>query len=231
MKQLRSKGFTYKQIAAHYNTTDKYIKKILYVDRKKQMQMEEEKRGRGRPPGSKNKRTLAEEKMLANWENQQLAPMMREDKAELNKAASWFVTQCWKLGRTVDHENIESLENALEQYVMLCTQTGMPMLVKTCHLALGLTPQQVASWRKGKTRSNDPRYKEFVEMMDAIIAAGIEAAGAAGSLDRVLTIWFEKAHFGLYEQQGLVVENVDPLGEKMSAKEIVKKYEDLPLPD
>ena len=47
----------------------------------------------------------------------------------------------------------------------------------------------------------------------------------------MLTIWFEKAHFGLYEQQGLVVENVDPLGEKMSAKEIVKKYEDLPLPD
>lgn len=233
VKQLKSKGYTYRQIAEKYGTTDKYIKKILYQERVKKKKVAEEKkaRGRGRPPGSKNQRTLAEEKMLTNWENQQLAPMMREDKAELNKAASWFVTQCWKLGRTVDHENIESLENALEQYVALCVQTGMPMLVKTCHLALGLNSATVAAWRRGKTRNSDPRYKEFVEMMDAIIAAGIEAAGAAGSLDRVLTIWFEKAHFGLYEQQGLVIENNDPLGERLSAKEIVKKYEDVQLPD
>ena len=66
--------------------------------------------------------------------------------------------------------------------------------------------------------------------MDAIIAAGIEAAGAAGSLDRVLTIWFEKAHFGLYEQQGIVVENADPLGEKKTAAEIQQKYADI-LPE
>lgn len=230
-KQLKSKGFTYKQIAEHFGTTDKYIKKILHQERVKKKKLEENKKGRGRPPGAKNKRTLAEEKMLTNWENQQFAPAMREDKAELNKAASWFVTQCWQLGRTVDHESIESMEQALEKYVMLCTQTGMPMLVKTCHLALGLNASTVNAWRKGRTRSSDPRYKEFVEMMDAIIAAGIEAAGAAGSLDRVLTIWFEKAHFGLYEQQGLMVENADPLGERMSAKDIVKKYEDVQLPD
>jgi hypothetical protein len=116
------------------------------------------------------------------------------------------------------------------KYVDLCTKSGMPMLVKTCHLALGLNQATVAAWRNGKTRSNDPRYKEFVQLMDAIVAAGIEAAGAAGSLDRVLTIWFEKAHFGLYEQQGLVVENADPLGEKKSAKEIADKYANI-LPE
>ena len=66
--------------------------------------------------------------------------------------------------------------------------------------------------------------------MDAVVAAGIEAAGAAGSLDRVLTIWFEKAHFGLYEQQGLVVENADPLGEKRSSADIQKQYADI-LPE
>jgi hypothetical protein len=231
VKQLAGMGKTHKEIAERCGTTKAYIDKILYEDRKKQQaEAEVPKRGRGRPKGSKNKRTLAEEKMLANWENSPASPMMREDKADLNRAAGWFVGQCWALGKTVDHNSIESMQEALEKYVMLCTQSGMPMLVKTCHLALGLNPGTVAAWRNGKYRSNDPRYKEFVQLMDAVVAAGIEAAGAAGSLDRVLTIWFEKAHFGLYEHQGLVVENADPLGEKKSAKEIADKYADI-LPE
>ena len=225
VKQLKGMGKTHKEIAERCGTTRAYIDKILYEDRKKKAaEAEAPKRGRGRPKGSKNKRTLAEEKMLANWENSPVSPMMREDKADLNRAAGWFVGQCWALGQTVDHNSIESMQDALMKYVDLCTQSGMPMLVKTCHLALGLNGNTVAAWRNGKTRSNDPRYKEFVQLMDAIVAAGIEAAGAAGSLDRVLTIWFEKAHFGLYEQQGIMVESTDPLGEKKSAKEIADKY-------
>ncbi len=180
--------------------------------------------------GSKNKRTLAEEKMLANWENSPLSPMMREDKADLNRAAGYFVGECWKMGQTVNHDDIDSMYQALWNYVALCTQTGMPMLVKTCHLALGLNSSQASAWRNGRNKSKDPRYKEFIEVLDAVVAAGIEAAGAAGSLDRVLTIWFEKAHFGLYEQQGLVVENADPLGERKTPKQIVEQYSEL-LPE
>lgn len=224
-------GKTYKEIAERCGTTENYIKKMMYEDRKKK---EEEtaapKRGRGRPKGSRNKQKMAEEKMLANWQNSPLSPMMREDKADLNRAAGWFVGQCWALGQTVDHNSIESMQNALMKYVDLCTQSGMPMLVKTCHLALGLNQSTVTAWRNGKYRADDPRYKEFVQVMDAVVAAGIEAAGAAGSLDRVLTIWFEKAHFGLYEQQGLVVENADPLGEKRSSADIQKQYADI-LPE
>lgn len=225
VKQLAGMGKTHKEIAERCGTTKAYIDKILYEDRKKKAaEAEAPKRGRGRPKGSRNKQKMAEEKMLAKWQNSPLSPMMREDKADLNRAAGWFVGQCWALGQTVDHNSIESLQDALMKYVELCTQSGMPMLVKTCHLALGLNANTVAAWRNGKSRSNDPRYKEFVQVMDAVVAAGIEAAGAAGSLDRVLTIWFEKAHFGLYEQQGLVVESADPLGEKQSAEDIAKKY-------
>lgn len=224
-------GKTYKEIAERCGTTENYIKKMMYEDRvKKKEEAEAPKKPRGRPKGSRNKQKLAEEKMLANWQNSPLSPMMREDKADLNRAAGWFVGQCWALGQTVDHNSIESMQNALMRYVDLCTQSGMPMLVKTCHLALGLNQSTVTNWRNGKYRADDPRYKEFVQVMDAVVAAGIEAAGAAGSLDRVLTIWFEKAHFGLYEQQGLVVENADPLGEKRSSADIQKQYADI-LPE
>lgn len=228
--QLHGMGKTYKEIAEKCGTTEQVIKNMMYRKRKEKAEAEQNKRPRGRPKGSRNKQKIAEEQALVNWENNPVSPMMREDKADLNRAAGWFVGQCWTLGKTVDPNNIDSLYNALEKYVMLCTQSGMPMLVKTCHLALGLNSSTINAWRNGKYRSDDPRYREFVQIMDAIIAAGIEAAGAAGSLDRVLTIWFEKAHFGLYEQQGIVVEDQSALGEKRTAKEIVEKYSEI-LPE
>ena len=193
-----------------------------------------QKRKRGRPKGSKNHVVIEKEiieNALHNWTTSSFAPAMKEDKAGLNRAAGWFVLQCWRLGQTVNHEDIDSMYNALTRYVELCTEAGMPMLVKTCHLALGFTGGKESTWRTGKYRSSDPRYREFVQVMDTIIAAGIESAGATGSLDKVLTIWFEKAHFGMYEQQGLKVEGADPLGERLTPQQIADKYSQVDLPD
>lgn len=235
IKRYHKQGLTYKQIAQKLGVTEQHVKNAVYRDKKKKemSKIEEDtepKRKPGRPKGSKNARTLAEANFNLDWKKAPNNQLLREDKAELNRAAGIFVTECWKIGRTTSMDDIESLYSALQQYVQLCTYYGMPMLVKTCHLALGLNPRVIDSWRSGKTRKDDPRYQEFVNLMDAIIAAGIEAAGAAGSLDKVLTIWFEKAHFGLYEQQGIVVENADPLGDRKSATEIQKKYADI-LPE
>lgn len=228
---MAARGKTHAEIAAYYGTTKQVIDNMFYKHKKKaEAKAAEPPKKRGRPPGSKNKRTLAEEKMMTNWQNSPTAPMMREDKAELNKAAGWFVAQCWQLGKTVNHEDPDSMMDALEKYVMLCTQSGMPMLVKTCHLALGLNANTVARWRNGTFRANDPRYKNFVEVMDAVVNAGIESAAAAGSIDRVLTIWWEKAHFNMVEGNGLSAEKEDALGEKKSAKEIAERYKDL-LPE
>lgn len=229
VKIMYTKGQTAREIAEHFGTSTQYIKNIIYNDRKSKAEEEAApKKKPGRPPGSKNVRTLAEEKMLANWENTKLAPMMREDKAELNRAAGWFVAQCWQMGQTIDKNNIESLYNGLMRYVELCTKTGMPMLVKTAHLALGINAQTIAKWRNGTQRGGDPRYKEFAEMLDMVINAGIESAAAAGSIDRVLTIWWQKAHFNMTEGNGVAADLVDPLGQRLTAKEIAQKYENLP---
>ena len=226
-----SKGYTHKQIAESFGTTKQVIDNMIYRKKKaKEEAAAAPPKKRGRPPGSKNKRTIAEEKMMTNWQNSPLAPMMREDKADLNRAAGYFVTECLKMGQTVDKENIESLYNGLQQYVALCTQCGMPMLVKTCNLALGVNGQTMTKWKNGTQRANDPRYREFAELVESVIAAGIEAAGAAGSLDKILTIYFTKAHFGYSDQpKPQVVEN-DPFGEKKSAAQIVAQYSNL-LPE
>lgn len=226
-----SRGYTHKQIAESFGTTKQVIDNMIYRKKKaKEEAAAAPPKKRGRPPGSKNKRTLAEEKMMTNWQNSPLATMMREDKADLNRAAGYFVTECLKMGQAVDKENIESLYNGLQQYVALCTQTGMPMLVKTCNLALGVTGQTMTKWKNGTQRANDPRYREFAELVESVIAAGIEAAGAAGSLDKILTIYFTKAHFGYSDQPKPQVEQNDALGEKRSAAQIVEQYSSL-LPE
>lgn len=231
VKQLVGMGKTHKEIAERCGTTKAYIDKILYEDRKKKAaEAEAPKRPRGRPKGSKNKRTIAEETALTNWQNSPLSPSMREDKADLNRMAGWFVTECLKLGQTTDANNIDSLYDALQKYVELCTTSGMPMLVKTCNLALGVNGVTLTKWKNGTQRGNDPRYAEFANLVESVIAAGIEAAGAAGSLDKILTIYFTKAHFNYSDQPKVQVEINDPLGQKRSAKEIVETYSSI-LPE
>lgn len=228
---MSARGKTHAEIAEYYGTTKQVIDNMFYKHKKKEeAKAAEPPKKRGRPPGSKNKRTLAEEKMMTNWQNSPMSSLMREDKADLNRAAGYFVTECLKMGQTVDKENIESLYNGLQQYVALCTQTGMPMLVKTCNLALGVNGATLTKWRNGTQRANDPRYREFAELVESVIGAGIEAAGAAGSVDRILTIWWQKAYFNMKESDGLSHEKDDPLGEKKSAKEIADKYAGL-LPE
>lgn len=226
-----SKGYTHKQIAESFGTTKQVIDNMIYRKKKaKEEAAAAPPKKRGRPPGSKNKRTIAEEKMMTNWQTSPINALMREDKADLNRAAGYFVTECLKMGQAVDKENIESLYNGLQQYVALCTQTGMPMLVKTCNLALGVTSNTMTKWKNGTQRANDPRYREFAELVESVIAAGIEAAGAAGSLDKILTIYFTKAHFGYSDQPKPQVEQNDALGEKRSAAQIVEQYSNL-LPE
>ena len=168
------------------------------------------------------------EKSLAHWKHSTVKTAMTEGKAELNRAAGAFVLECIKMGQRVDINDPEALYNALMDYVALCTQAGMPMLVKTACLAIGVSRQNLYNWRTGKNRSSDPRYKQFVEIFESVIGAGLEASAASGSVDRVLTIWWEKAHFNMIEGTGTEQEQEQPLGERLSGEDIVKKYGDLP---
>ena len=165
---------------------------------------------------------------LANWEKSPLSATMKESKADLNRMAGAFVLECIKLGQMVDRSNPQSLYDGLISYASLCTQAGMPMLVKTACLALGINKQDIYNWRDGKQKASDPRYKEFAEMFQSVIGAGLEASAAAGAVDRVLTIWWQKSHFNMTEGTGVEAEPEAPLGERVNSEDIIKKYGNLP---
>ena len=229
-KQMHTKGRTYKEIAEHFGTTEQRVKNEFYHESQDKKEAEANKRPRSRPPGAKNKSTIAKEQLLAERQGMAMsgyAPLMREDKAQLNQAAAIFLTECLTLRGKVNIENINSLYGALGEYLKLCQQTGMPITPKSMQLALGVSAQQMASWRKGTRRGDDEEYKRFAEMAQEIAHTAIQVAGATGALDKILTIFWEKAFMGVVEAQKPEAEQDDPLGNKMTAKEIVAKYSDL----
>ena len=232
-KQMHTKGRTYKEIAEHFGTTEQRVKNEFYHESKDKAEAEANKRPRGRPPGAKNKSTIAKEQLLAERQGMAMsgyAPLMREDKAQLNQAAAIFLTECLTLRGKVNIENINSLYGALGEYLKLCQQTGMPITPKSMQLALGVSANTLATWRKGTRRGDNEEYKTFANMVQEIGHTAIQVAGATGALDRILTIFWEKSAFGAVETQAPEVEDNDPLGQKLSAKDIVAKYENL-LPD
>ena len=189
------------------------------------------KRGRGRPPGSKNKRTMAE-RMVANYPNSPLMKSaLKEENAGRASAAVSHVMKCMQLGADVNTDNIQTLYKGLEEYIKFCYENDFPPTVATCCLALGINHRTLNEWRKGTKRGSDPEYKKFAESVKYVIQAGIEACMVTGLINPVVGIWWEKAHFDMIETQKVVTEQADPLGESKSAKEIVEKYAELLPPE
>lgn len=186
------------------------------------------KRGRGRPPGSKNKRTMAE-RMVANYPTSALmSSALKPENAGRASAAVGHVMKCMYLGQEVNTDNIESLYHGLEQYIKFCYENDFPPTLATCCLALGVSTGTLNDWRNSRRRGDKPEYKQFAESVRYVVQAGIEACMATGLLNPVCGIWWEKAHFSMIEAQRLEVVQDDPLGERMTAKEIVEKYSNLP---
>jgi len=235
--KLFQEGKSYRAICKATGASETYVKQIIFKARKKGILppavhlTEEEREERGTDKRLVNVGQTPEEyaeKALAHWEQSPVAVAMTENKAGINRAAGAFVMECIKLGQTVDKRDPEQLMNALYTYVALCTQAGMPMLVKTACLACGLNRQDLNKWRKGEQRASDPRYKEFAEFFEAVVGAGLEASAASGAVDRVLTIWWEKASFRMSENHAPEVEEQNPLGERLSGEDIIAKYQNLP---
>ena len=67
-------------------------------------------------------------------------------------------------------------------------------------------------------------------MAQEIAHTAIQVAGATGALDKILTIFWEKAFMGVVEAQKPEAEQDDPLGNKMTvtAQSTVSSYNSIP---
>jgi transposase-like protein len=231
--QLSRKGLDYKQIAVELGTTYQVVRNTVYRANRV-----------GAMSGSMNSDTVPRKKVkkLSKEEVNKLATrmekymtqagqMLKEENRGRATAVNVHVGMCVALGAQVDLDNINSLYAAFESYLKLCAENDCPLTMTSACLACGIKPSTLSQWRKGNTRTEE--YKEFAESVTYAVQAGIESMMAAGIINPVVGIWWEKAHFNMREADKVEATENDPLGQKKSAEEIAAEYEGLEggLPD
>lgn len=229
--RLSRKGLSYKEIAVELGTTYQVVRNTVYRANRV-----------GAMSGSMNSVTVPRKKVkkLSKAEIDKLSTkmekymtqagqMLKEENRGRATAVNVHIGMCVALGAQVDVEDINSLYAAFENYLKICAENDCPLTVTSACLACGIKPSTLSEWRKGRTRTED--YKEFAESVTYAVQAGIESMMAAGVINPVVGIWWEKSHFNMIEANRAEASDADPLGQKRSAEDIAAEYDGLELPD
>ena len=223
--KLNRKGMTYKEIAAELGTTEQCIKNAVYRAKMPGVNsssrrsaaaierdiaaariMEEERRA------EKTEAALAKlDEMKSRCENSQISAMAKDNKGRAG-AVNMFLSECIRIQSFVYPESIDTLYGGFEAYIKLCTVYDVPLTMATVCFALGITSKMLYDWKSGRTRTEE--YKAFAESVYYAIQAGVEACMAAGVINPVVGIWWEKAHFRMIEAQNAQATEDDPLGQR-----------------
>ena len=134
-----------------------------------------------------------------------------------------------KMREGVDKSDVDDLFNRFIEYLMYCAEHGIIPNNMNCYFALGLSRQNVSSWKNGTSGST--RQQEFARMLSDFFASVHEQAATDGIVNPIYSMWLQKAHDHMIEAQKVEVVTDDPLGQKRSAEEIAKAYSGIDLPD
>lgn len=193
------------------------------------------KRGRGRPKGSKNKpkaiAPVEEQKMRGRPKGvkNSTSLVLRTIGDEKTTAFVAYHLECLKMREGVNKRDVPDLYQRFYRYLEYCVTHGVMPNNMNAYLAIGVSKQDISDWRLGQLGT--PEHKKFAEDVAAFFASIHEQAGADGVVNPILSIYWSKAHDGMTDQPRVQVEVKDGLGERRSAEDIAKAYEEVSLPD
>lgn len=137
------------------------------------------------------------------------------------------VMQTFEIAKSVNTDDIDSLQNALLAYLQLCSQTNRRITNQGVYNALGVTRQTISLWATGQRHGNDPRYRKFAETIKGICAQYREDMLVSGMINPVVGIWHQKNYDGFRdyvpeerEASGVLAPATDP-------SEIAERYRHL----
>ena len=173
---------------------------------------------------------------------QALVPMKREklrprgitsvDKMEAFHGSDYpeFLKKVMHIGMSVStrrNRTAEEMKNGLLQYLELCEQYNKPITNQACYMAMGINDSMAYNITHG--RSGTEEQKQIVLYAKQLCAMNREALGITGTVDAILTIFWQKAYDGLNEmtEVNAGLDMNDSIIEA-NADEIAEKYSDLP---
>lgn len=202
-----------------------------------------EKRGRGRPKGSKNKpknlpaaynndlwrsrlHRIDPETGIVVTNNSQNGVIMARMGDEKVTAFVQYHVEMMQMRQGVDKKNVPDLYQRFYNYLSYCCEHGIIPNNMNAYFAIGVTRMDISEWKLGK--KGTPEHQQFAIDVTQFFESIHEQGAIDGILNPISSIFWQKAHDGLSDQPRVEVSISDPLGEKRSAEDIKKQYSGLP---
>lgn len=144
-----------------------------------------------------------------------------------NAAVSAILLQTRRLARKVNVDKPETLFDALDRYLEFCIAANVKITNKSLYTACGVTDDMVTDWITGRSRTADPRYREFGLTARSICAQAREQSAAEGTLSPVLAIWWQKNYDGFRDDPIPVKVSNGELERTVDPEEVARKYKHL----
>ena len=200
------------------------------------------KRGRGRPKGSKDKKPrkspdidptsklLVDPKtgVVVRKEGQAAMVIGRIGDEKVSAFVAYHMEMA-KMRQGVDKRNVPDLYNRFFEYLQYCEEHGIMPNNMNAYYALGVSRQDIDGWNR-RVHGTQEQH-DFAVFIKDFFASIHEQGAVEGIINPITSIFWQKAHDGMIEASKLEVVNQDPLGDRKSAEDIAKAYEEVNLPD
>ena len=241
--RLRREGMKISEIAAHFDCN----KEMLYRyagEELKAINLElnppkpPEPKKRGRPKGSKNKSNAMVKAshyeidpktgyaIRTNGHNAQLIGRIGDEKVT---AFVRYHLDMMQMRQGCDKKDVPQLYERFWNYLQYCAEHGIIPNNMNAYYAIGITKDDVYQWKMGNLGT--PEHKAFAQEIAGFFASVHEQAPTEGLMNPISAMFWQKAHDGMIEASKLEVTQTEPLGEKKSAEDIAKAYDEVALPD
>lgn len=134
-----------------------------------------------------------------------------------------------KMREGCNKKDVPELYRRFLVYLEYCAEHGIVPNNMNAYYAIGITYADVSKWKYGK--GGTPEHTKFAQDLLQFFASVHEQGVIDGMINPISGIFWQKAHDGMIEASKLEVVNTDPLGDKPSAEDILRKYEGVDLPE
>lgn len=172
-----------------------------------------QKRGRGRPPGSKNKYRRADHTPEISVE---------DNRVFINHAMEIFG---WSKPDMTDPEQVRK---RICDYFELCARDGTKPGVADFASAFKVHRTQVWKWANGIDSAYLPEEsRNFIKEVYEILESLLEKQAQTGDVNPIFSIFLMKNHFGYADKKEYILTPQQPLGDTQTQKALEDKLSDI----
>lgn len=229
IKELREQGWKYKRIAEKFDTTENYLKRLVYEDNHPEAKAKRIKNA----SRVYNKKEVGIEIPGTDMVISQNKEVIEYAVGKVgDEKVSDFINyhlDMMRMRQGVDKRDVPGLYQRLAIYLKYCSDHQILPNNMNAYFAIGITKNDISVWYSGK--GGTAEHKKFAEDVKALFSSIHEQGAVQGLINPILGIWWQKAYDNMIEAQKLEQVEETPLGESQSAEAIAAKWKNIDLPD